>query len=45
MVLKDKLGQTVQLEFLSSVRNAPIPDAEVTFTPPADADVIGTAIP
>jgi outer membrane lipoprotein carrier protein len=45
MVLKDKLGQTVQLEFVSSVRNAPIPDADVSFTPPADADVIGTAAP
>jgi outer membrane lipoprotein carrier protein len=45
MVLKDKLGQTVQLEFVSSVRNAPIPDADVTFTPPEGADVIGTAIP
>jgi outer membrane lipoprotein carrier protein len=45
MVLKDKLGQTVQLEFVSSVRNGPIPDADVTFTPPAGADVIGTAVP
>ena len=45
MVLKDKLGQTVQLEFVSSARNAPVPDSDVSFTPPAGADVIGTAIP
>jgi outer membrane lipoprotein carrier protein len=45
MVLKDKLGQTVQLEFVSSVRNAPVADADVSFTPPADADVIGTPVP
>jgi outer membrane lipoprotein carrier protein len=45
MVLKDKLGQTVQLEFVSSTRNAPVPDSDVSFTPPAGADVIGTAIP
>jgi len=44
MVLKDKLGQTVQLDFVSSVRNAPVADAEVTFTPPAGADVIGTPV-
>lgn len=45
MVLKDKLGQTVQLEFVSSVRNAPVADADVSFTPPAGADVIGTPLP
>jgi outer membrane lipoprotein carrier protein len=44
MVLKDKLGQTVRLQFLSSERNAPVSDAEVKFTPPAGADVIGTPI-
>jgi chaperone LolA len=44
MVLKDKLGQTVQLDFQSSVRNAPVADADVTFTPPAGADVIGTPV-
>jgi outer membrane lipoprotein carrier protein len=42
MVLKDKLGQTVSLDFTDSERNAPVADAEVTFTPPAGADVIGT---
>jgi outer membrane lipoprotein carrier protein len=45
MVLKDKLGQIVRLDFLTSVRNAPVADAEVQFAPPAGADVIGTPIP
>ena len=45
MVLKDKLGQTVRLEFESSERNAPVADAEVKFAPPQDADVIGTPVP
>jgi outer membrane lipoprotein carrier protein len=45
MVLKDKLGQTVELEFLASTRNAPVSDAEVSFKPPAGADVIGTPLP
>jgi outer membrane lipoprotein carrier protein len=42
MVLKDKLGQTVTLDFRTSVRNQPVADGEVSFTPPAGADVIGT---
>jgi outer membrane lipoprotein carrier protein len=42
MVLKDKLGQTVSLDFESSERNAPVAEAEVKFTPPPEADVIGT---
>ena len=42
MVLNDKLGQTVRLEFYASERNPPVADAEVTFVPPAGADVIGT---
>jgi outer membrane lipoprotein carrier protein len=45
MVLKDKLGQTVRLEFNVSARNVPVADAEVKFTPPAGADVIGTPVP
>jgi outer membrane lipoprotein carrier protein len=45
MVLKDKLGQTVRLEFFSSERNPPVAEAEVSFSPPPGADVIGTAIP
>ena len=42
MVLKDKLGQTVNLDFASSERNSPVAEAEVTFKPPPEADVIGT---
>jgi outer membrane lipoprotein-sorting protein len=45
MVLKDKLGQTVRLDFNVSARNVPVTDAEVKFTPPAGADVIGTPVP
>jgi chaperone LolA len=45
MVLKDKLGQTVTLDFRTSVRNQPVADSEVSFTPPAGADVIGTPAP
>jgi outer membrane lipoprotein carrier protein len=45
MVLKDKLGQTVLLDFFKSERNPPVAEAEVKFTPPAGADVIGTPIP
>jgi outer membrane lipoprotein carrier protein len=45
MVLKDKLGQTVRLDFQSSERNPPVSDAEVKFTPPAGSDVIGTPTP
>jgi outer membrane lipoprotein carrier protein len=44
MVLKDKLGQTVKLEFLTSSRNVPVPDTDVQFTPPAGADLIGTPV-
>ena len=42
MVIKDKLGQTARFVFSSSVRNAPVSTAEVSFTPPAGVDVIGT---
>ena len=45
MVLKDKLGQTVRLDFLKSERNPAVADSDVTFSPPAGADVIGTPIP
>jgi outer membrane lipoprotein carrier protein len=44
MVLKDKLGQTVRLDFETSERNPPVAEAEVIFIPPADADVIGTPV-
>jgi outer membrane lipoprotein carrier protein len=45
MVLKDKLGQTVRLEFHASERNPPVAEAEVKFSPPEGADVIGTPSP
>jgi outer membrane lipoprotein carrier protein len=45
MVLKDKLGQTVRLDFLTGLRNVPVPDSEVQFSPPAGADLIGTPVP
>jgi outer membrane lipoprotein carrier protein len=45
MMLKDKLGQTVRLDFLASERNPTIPETEVKFSPPAGADVIGTPAP
>jgi outer membrane lipoprotein carrier protein len=45
MVLKDKLGQTVRLDFVASERNPTVAEAEVKFTPPAGADVIGSPAP
>jgi outer membrane lipoprotein carrier protein len=42
MILKDKLGQTATLDFEHSERNVPVAASQVNFTPPADADVIGT---
>ena len=45
MVIKDKLGQTVRLDFLRSERNPAVPDSDVQFSPPDGADVIGTPTP
>ena len=45
MVLKDKLGQTVRLDFSKSERNPTVAESEVNFTPPPGADVIGTPTP
>jgi len=42
MILNDKLGQTATLVFDRSQRNAPVSVEEVSFTPPAGADVIGS---
>ena len=42
MIFTDKLGQQTTLVFTRSERNAPVSEAEVSFTPPAGADVIGT---
>jgi outer membrane lipoprotein-sorting protein len=42
MVVKDRLGQTVQLDFQHSERNARVDPSELQFKPPAGVDVIGT---
>ena len=42
MILDDKLGQTATIVFDHAVRNGPVAADEVSFTPPAGADVIGT---
>ena len=39
--LSDELGQQATLNFTRSQRNAPVTDAEVSFTPPKGVDVIG----
>ena len=45
MIVHDHLGQSVQLDFSRSERNAPLPPAAFAFTPPAGVDVIGTPQP
>ncbi|HEY1590006.1 MAG TPA: outer membrane lipoprotein chaperone LolA, partial [Rhodanobacter sp.] len=42
MILENKLGQVSTLIFSRSQRNAPVTEAEVSFTPPKGVDVIGT---
>ena len=42
MILEDKLDQTATITFDKIERNGPVAAAEVHFTPPAAADVIGT---
>jgi outer membrane lipoprotein carrier protein len=42
MILEDKLGQTATIIFEKIERNGPVAQGEVSFTPPAGADVIGT---
>lgn len=42
MVLHDKLGQVATLIFGRTMRNGPVDAAELQFTPPPGADVIGT---
>ncbi|HEX4387380.1 MAG TPA: outer membrane lipoprotein chaperone LolA [Steroidobacteraceae bacterium] len=44
MILEDKLGQTATIIFDKVVRNGPVAPAEVSFTAPAGADVIGTPV-
>jgi len=42
MILEDKLDQTATVIFDKVERNVPVNSADVSFTPPAGADVIGT---
>jgi outer membrane lipoprotein carrier protein len=42
LILEDKLGQTATILFQQVERNGPVNPQDVSFTPPADADVIGT---
>jgi outer membrane lipoprotein carrier protein len=42
MILEDKLDQTATIIFEKVERNGPVSPAEVSFKPPAGADVIGT---
>jgi len=42
MIIDDRLGQTATIDFDSVTRNAKVAPDEVSFTPPAGADVIGT---
>jgi len=42
MILEDKLDQTATVIFDKVERNMPVNPADVSFTPPAGADVIGT---
>jgi outer membrane lipoprotein carrier protein len=42
MVVNDRLGQTVQLDFSRSERNVRVDAAEMQFKAPAGVDVIGT---
>lgn len=41
MILEDKLGQTATVIFEKIERNGPVAAGELSFTPPAGADVIG----
>jgi outer membrane lipoprotein carrier protein len=45
MELDDKLGQKTVIVFEHAERNGPVTPAEVSFTPPPGADVIGTPQP
>jgi outer membrane lipoprotein carrier protein len=45
MVVNDRLGQTVTLEFTGSQRNARVDPALLQFVPPAGVDVIGGGKP
>lgn len=42
LVIHDRLGQVVTLQFSRSERNASVPEAQLRFSPPAGVDLIGT---
>jgi outer membrane lipoprotein carrier protein len=42
LILEDRLGQTATISFEKIERNGPVAPGEVSFTPPAGTDVIGT---
>lgn len=44
MIIDDRLGQTATIDFASVTRNAKVAPDEVSFTPPAGADVIGKPV-
>ncbi len=44
MIIDDRLGQTATIELQSVTRNAKVEADEVSFTPPAGADVIGKPV-
>ncbi|HXY76823.1 MAG TPA: outer membrane lipoprotein chaperone LolA [Steroidobacteraceae bacterium] len=44
MILEDKLDQTATVIFEKIARNVPVSASEVSFTPPAGTDVIGTPV-
>jgi outer membrane lipoprotein carrier protein len=45
LVIHDRLAQVVTLEFSHAARNARVTDGELSFRPPAGADLIGTPQP
>jgi outer membrane lipoprotein carrier protein len=45
LLIHDRLGQSVTLDFQRSERNVRIAESDLHFTPPAGVDVIGTAVP
>ena len=42
LVIHDRLGQVVTLQFTRSERNGSVPEAQLRFSPPAGVDLIGT---
>jgi len=44
LLIHDRLGQRVTLDFQHSERNARVAESELQFTPPAGVDVIGTPV-